>query len=55
MFFQWLPAVAGLLSIIYTLWRLVEALDNRKRQKLFPFAPFGSAAPEAPKGDIAGD
>lgn len=52
-FFQWLPAVAGLLSIIYTVWRLVESLDNRKRHKLFPFGPFGSP-PEGPKGDTPG-
>lgn len=45
-FFQWLPAVAGILSIIYTLWRLIEALDHRKRQKLFPFAPFGAQPPK---------
>lgn len=53
-FFQWLPAVAGLLSIIYTVWRLVESLDNRKRQKLFPYGPFGGS-PEEPKSDTTGD
>ena len=41
-FMQWLPAVAGLVTILYTLWRLVEALDERKRTRRFPFAPFGS-------------
>jgi hypothetical protein len=53
-FFQWLPAVAGLLSILYTVWRLVESLDNRKRQKLFPYGPFGGS-PEEPKSDTTGD
>ena len=44
-FFQWLPAVAGILSILYTVWRLIESLEHRAREKLWPFGKFGEKKP----------
>jgi hypothetical protein len=41
-FMSWIPAAAGIVTIIYTLWRMIEALDHRKRDQVWPFAPFGS-------------
>ena len=45
-FMQWIPAVAGFVTITYTLFRLIEALDARKRDNKWPFAPFGSSGKE---------
>lgn len=41
-FFQWIPALVGIVTIIYTVFRIVEALDHRKQKGQWPFAPFGS-------------
>jgi hypothetical protein len=41
-FLQWMPAAVGIVTIIYTIWRIAEALDHRKRDGQWPFAPFGS-------------
>jgi len=41
-FFQWIPALVGIVTIIYTFWRIAESLDHRKRDGQWPFAPFGS-------------
>jgi len=44
---QWVPVFAGIVTIIYTLWRLISSLDYRRQRKQFPFAPFGSQGIEA--------
>lgn len=44
---QWVPVVAGVVTIIYTIWRLISSLDYRRQRKQFPFAPFGSQGIDA--------
>ncbi len=41
-FLQFIPAVVGIVTIAYTLFRFAEALDGRKRHNQWPFAKFGS-------------
>lgn len=41
-FMSWIPAVVGVVTIIYTFFRMAEALDHRKQKGQWPFAPFGS-------------
>lgn len=48
-FLQWIPALVGVITIVYTLWRLAAGLDHRKREGLWPFAPFGSGGPGKPE------
>lgn len=48
-FMSWIPAVVGVVTIIYTLFRMVEALDHRKQKGQWPFAPFGSRGHEEQK------
>ena len=50
-FLQFIPAVVGIVTIIYTIWRIVESLDHRKRDGQWPFAPFGSAGHHSKKPD----
>jgi hypothetical protein len=51
-FLNWIPEIVGVVTIIYTIWRIVEALDHRKRVGMFPFAPFGHpvSVDKAPPG-----
>lgn len=48
-FMHWIPAVVGVVTIIYTVFRIVEALDHRKQKGQWPFAPFGSRGHEEQK------
>jgi len=41
-FLQWIPALVGIVTIVYTIWRIIESLDHRKQKGQWPFAPFGS-------------
>lgn len=50
-FLQFIPAVVGIVTIIYTVFRIVESLDHRKRDGMWPFAPFGSAGHSHKKPD----
>jgi len=43
----WLPVAAAVITIVYTLWRLISSLDYRRQRKQFPFAPFGSQGIDA--------
>jgi hypothetical protein len=51
-FLQWIPAAVGIVTIIYTIWRIIESLDHRKRAGMFPFAAFGHpvSVDKAPSG-----
>lgn len=39
---QYIPAIVGIVTICYTVWRFLVSLDYRKRNKQWPFSPFGS-------------
>lgn len=40
-FMQWIPAVVGVVTILYTVWRIFESLDERHRKGQWPWGPFG--------------
>lgn len=52
---QWIPVVVGLVTIVYTVWRFIEALDVRRRYQQWPFAAFGSPGTEARRDAKSGD
>ena len=39
-FLQWLPAVVGVVTILYTALRIFEFMENRHAQAHWPFGPF---------------
>ena len=41
-FLQWMPAAVGVVTILYTIFRVAESLDARKQKGQWPFAPFGT-------------
>lgn len=45
-FLQWIPALVGIITILYTVFRIAEALDHRKSRGQWPFAKFGTTAKE---------
>lgn len=45
-FLQFIPAVVGIVTILYTVFRMIEALDHRKQKGQWPFAPFGTVGHE---------
>ena len=48
-FLQWMPAAVDLVTILYTIFRIVESLDQRKQKGQWPFAPFGTPGHDGKK------